>query len=80
MSQQMATLGICLTPCTLPGSDTPLFTLTDHQMELGVGIHGEAGVLKINVILFLLYCNICYFFNFTLLVSYLWLLVLFNAL
>lgn len=49
VSENMATLGICLTPCTVPGSEKPLFILGDHQMELGVGIHGEAGVLKINV-------------------------------
>ncbi|RZF41249.1 hypothetical protein LSTR_LSTR010477 [Laodelphax striatellus] len=42
----MATFGLCSAPCTLPGSSTPLFKLSPDQIELGVGIHGEAGVQK----------------------------------
>lgn len=29
--------------CTTPGSSAPSFELDDEEMELGVGIHGEAG-------------------------------------
>ncbi|XP_022194079.2 triokinase/FMN cyclase [Nilaparvata lugens] len=43
----MATFGLCSAPCTLPGSSTPLFKLSADQIELGVGIHGEAGVEKL---------------------------------
>ncbi|XP_075228371.1 PTS-dependent dihydroxyacetone kinase 1, dihydroxyacetone-binding subunit DhaK-like isoform X2 [Lycorma delicatula] len=43
------TVGICSSPCTVPGAPTPLFTLPVHQLEFGVGIHGEAGVSKINL-------------------------------
>lgn len=43
--QSMATFGVCLKPCSLPGQET-LFQLADDEIELGLGIHGEAGVSK----------------------------------
>ena len=38
------TLGSAFGGCTFPGADTPLFTLADGQMGLGLGIHGEPGL------------------------------------
>ena len=38
------TLGVAFAGCTLPGADTPLFTVPDGQMGVGLGIHGEPGV------------------------------------
>lgn len=38
------TLGVAFDGCTLPGADTPLFTVPDKQMGVGLGIHGEPGV------------------------------------
>jgi dihydroxyacetone kinase len=38
------TLGVAFDGCTLPGADAPLFTVTDGQMGVGLGIHGEPGV------------------------------------
>ncbi|HZA12052.1 dihydroxyacetone kinase family protein [Mycobacterium sp.] len=38
------TLGVAFDGCTLPGADRPLFTVAPGSMELGLGIHGEAGV------------------------------------
>lgn len=38
------TLGVAFDGCTLPGADTPLFTVPDGRMGLGLGIHGEPGV------------------------------------
>jgi dihydroxyacetone kinase len=38
------TLGVAFDGCTLPGADSPLFTVDDGQMGVGLGIHGEPGV------------------------------------
>ena len=40
------TLGVAFDGCTLPGADTPLFTVPHGQMGLGLGIHGEPGVAE----------------------------------
>jgi dihydroxyacetone kinase len=37
-------MSVALTPCTVPGSDEPSFDLGGDEMEVGVGIHGEAGI------------------------------------
>jgi dihydroxyacetone kinase-like protein len=36
-------MGLALTPCTVPASGTPTFELDEHEMEVGIGIHGEPG-------------------------------------
>ena len=36
-------MGVALTACTPPAKGSPLFELGDQEMELGVGIHGEPG-------------------------------------
>uniref|UniRef100_A0A8B9NGU9 Triokinase/FMN cyclase n=1 Tax=Accipiter nisus TaxID=211598 RepID=A0A8B9NGU9_9AVES len=43
------TLGLSLSPCSVPGSK-PTFRLADDEMELGLGIHGEAGVRRMKVL------------------------------
>ena len=40
------TLGVAFAGCTLPGADSPLFTVPDGQMGVGLGIHGEPGVAE----------------------------------
>lgn len=40
------TLGVALTPCTLPAVGKPTFTIGDDEMEIGMGIHGEAGIQR----------------------------------
>lgn len=35
--------GVALTSCTVPAAGTPTFDITDTEMEIGVGIHGESG-------------------------------------
>lgn len=37
-------MGVALSPCTIPAVGKPTFTLGDDEMELGMGIHGEAGI------------------------------------
>ncbi|MGH7911766.1 MAG: dihydroxyacetone kinase subunit DhaK [Candidatus Dormibacteraceae bacterium] len=36
-------MGMALTPCTVPQAGKPNFELEDDQMEIGIGIHGEPG-------------------------------------
>ncbi|MDX1883900.1 dihydroxyacetone kinase family protein [Mycolicibacterium sp. 120270] len=38
------TLGVAFGGCTLPGADSPLFTVGHEAMGVGLGIHGEPGV------------------------------------
>ncbi len=42
----VATMGVALAPCTVPGADKPGFALGAHEVELGLGIHGEPGVRR----------------------------------
>jgi dihydroxyacetone kinase-like protein len=41
---QTRSVGIGLTPCTLPAVGHPNFEIKDGTMEVGIGHHGEAGV------------------------------------
>ena len=36
-------MGMALTPCTVPDTGEPSFALADDEMEMGIGIHGEPG-------------------------------------
>ena len=42
-------MGVALGPCSLPHTLEPSFILQDNEMEIGLGIHGEAGVRKGNL-------------------------------
>jgi dihydroxyacetone kinase-like protein len=39
-------VGVALTPCTVPAVGFPTFTLGEQEMEIGMGIHGEPGVRR----------------------------------
>ena len=39
-------MGVALGPCTVPTVGTPTFTIGEDEMELGMGIHGEAGIKR----------------------------------
>ena len=39
-------MGVALSPCTIPAVGKPTFTLGDTEMELGMGIHGERGIQR----------------------------------
>ncbi|MGC0366231.1 dihydroxyacetone kinase [Rhodococcus sp. 27YEA15] len=41
-------MAVALRACTLPGADSPSFELPAGQIELGVGIHGERGLERID--------------------------------
>ena len=42
----LGTMGVALGACTVPTAGKPGFTLGDNEIELGLGIHGEAGVRR----------------------------------
>ena len=42
----LRTMGVALSPCTIPAAGVPTFELPDGQMEIGMGIHGEPGVRR----------------------------------
>lgn len=40
------TIGVATAPAQLPGIDKPIFELPDGEIEYGMGLHGERGVLR----------------------------------
>ncbi len=40
-------MGMALTSCTVPHAGKPTFDLSDDEMEIGIGIHGEPGRTRI---------------------------------
>lgn len=41
-----ATYGVAFSSCTLPGVEQAIFEISDEDMEIGMGIHGEPGVRR----------------------------------
>ena len=39
-------MGVALGPCTVPAAGKPTFTIGEDEMEIGMGIHGEAGIQR----------------------------------
>ena len=44
--ENVRTMGVALEPCTVPAQGVPTFSLEPGEIEMGVGIHGEAGVYR----------------------------------
>lgn len=40
------TMGVALSPCTVPRVGKPTFTISENEMEIGMGIHGEPGMKR----------------------------------
>lgn len=40
------TIGVALSPCIIPRVGHPSFELGENEMEIGMGIHGEAGIRR----------------------------------
>lgn len=40
------TMGAAIAPCTVPAAGKPGFALSEGEMEIGIGIHGEPGTHK----------------------------------
>ncbi|SHO53231.1 dihydroxyacetone kinase subunit DhaK [Anaerocolumna xylanovorans] len=43
-------IGFAFTSCTVPAKGTPIFTLEEDEMEFGVGIHGEPGIVREKIV------------------------------
>ena len=43
VNSQVRSMGVALSSCTPPAKGTPIFEISDGEMEVGVGIHGEPG-------------------------------------
>lgn len=43
-NERTRSFGVAFTGCTLPGAATPLFTVPEGRMAVGLGIHGEPGI------------------------------------
>jgi dihydroxyacetone kinase DhaK subunit len=44
--KNVRTMGFALKACTVPAKGEPTFELGENEIEMGVGIHGEAGVFR----------------------------------
>jgi len=47
--ENTCTMGVALTPCTVPAAGKPTFTIAEDEMELGMGIHGEPGIQRTKI-------------------------------
>ncbi len=47
LAPRIRSMGVALAPCTMPALGRPTFELGPGEMELGVGLHGEAGVRRV---------------------------------
>jgi len=43
------TIGVALSPCIIPEVGKPSFQINDGEMEIGMGIHGEPGIIRTNL-------------------------------
>ena len=43
VNSRTASIGVALTSCTVPAAGRPTFDISDTEIEMGVGIHGEPG-------------------------------------
>lgn len=44
--ENVKTMGVALSPCTVPRVGRPSFELGEDEMEIGMGIHGEPGIRR----------------------------------
>lgn len=43
VNHRTSSIGVALTSCTVPAAGRPTFDITEQELEMGVGIHGEPG-------------------------------------
>ena len=43
VNESSRSMGVALTSCTVPAVGRPTFSLSENEMEIGIGIHGEPG-------------------------------------
>jgi dihydroxyacetone kinase-like protein len=47
VNERSRSLGVALTSCTVPAAGKPTFELTESEIEMGIGIHGEPGRFRV---------------------------------
>jgi dihydroxyacetone kinase len=47
VADEVRTMGVALTPCTVPAAGAPGFSLGEGEIEMGLGIHGEPGLARV---------------------------------
>ena len=47
--ENIRSMGMAMTPCTLPAVGKPGFVLADDEVEIGMGLHGEPGVERTKI-------------------------------
>jgi dihydroxyacetone kinase-like protein len=47
VNQRTGSRGVALTSCTVPAAGQPTFAIADDEIEMGVGIHGEPGRMRV---------------------------------
>ncbi|MFB3921559.1 MAG: dihydroxyacetone kinase subunit DhaK [Terriglobia bacterium] len=45
-NDNMRSMGVALTSCVIPASGRPIFQISESDMEIGMGLHGEPGVQR----------------------------------
>ena len=45
-NKNIRTLGVALSPCILPEAGKPTFEISEDEIEIGMGIHGEPGIKR----------------------------------
>ena len=45
-NDHMRSMGVALSSCVIPASGRPIFAISDQEMEIGMGLHGEPGVRR----------------------------------
>ena len=46
VNSNIRTLGVAVSPCILPEAGKPTFEISDDEIEIGMGIHGEPGIKR----------------------------------
>src|SRR5512140_2216904 len=49
VQDNVRSMGMALTSCTVPAAGKPTFEISDSEMEIGVGIHGEPGRTRMKI-------------------------------
>lgn len=44
--KNVRSMGMAISPCTVPAAGKPGFELGENEMEVGIGIHGEPGIAR----------------------------------
>jgi dihydroxyacetone kinase-like protein len=45
-NENTRSMGVALSSCVIPASGQPIFELSEQEMEIGMGLHGEPGVQR----------------------------------